>query len=61
MADYAVLRSKIATLSGFPIKNRNVKALDKNFLDSTYTSLYSLAEYDKKGPAKGRAAGFSPV
>ena len=39
--------SKIATLSGYPILNRNVKAMDKNFLESTYTSLYALSEYDK--------------
>ena len=46
--DSYYLRSRIASLSGYPIMNRNVRSLDKNFLDSTYTSLYTLSEYDKK-------------
>ena len=41
------VRSRIASLSGYPIMTRQVRSLDKNFLDSTYTSLYSLTEYDK--------------
>ena len=41
------LYSKVASLSGYPIMNRKVKALDKSFLDSTYNSLYTLADYDK--------------
>ena len=41
------LSSKIAPLSGYPILSRRVKAMDKNFLESTYTSLYTLTEYDK--------------
>jgi len=40
-------RSKIAPLSGYPLLDRRLKAIDKSFLDSTYTSLYTLTEYDK--------------
>ena len=39
---------KIGTLNGYPIFNRKIKALDRTFLDSTYTSLYTLSEYDKE-------------
>ena len=40
-------KTKIAPLSGFPLLERKIKAVDKTFLDSTYISLYSLSEYDK--------------
>ena len=40
-------RSKMAPLSGYPLLDRRLKAVDKSFLDSTYTSLYTLTEYDK--------------
>jgi hypothetical protein len=40
-------RSKMAPLSGYPLLDRRLKAIDKSFLDSTYTSLYTLTEYDK--------------
>ena len=41
------INSRIASLSGYPIMGRRVKAVDKSFLDSTYNSLYTLTEYDK--------------
>ena len=47
LAENFSLISKIAPLCGYPIFNRRVKAMDKNFLESTYTSLYTLTEYDK--------------
>ena len=41
------VRTKIGPLSGYPIQNRRLKAADRSFLDSSYTSLYTLTEYDK--------------
>ena len=41
------LFSRISPLSGYPMYRRRVHAIDKNFIDSTYTSLYSISEYDK--------------
>ena len=40
--------SRISPLSGYPSFKRRVLAIDKNFIDSTYTSLYSISQYDKK-------------
>ena len=40
-------RSSVGTLAGFPIKNRKVIGIDKNFIDSTYTNLLTVTEYDK--------------
>ena len=42
------LYTRISPLSGFPLFRRDVKAIDKNFIDSTYTSLYAVSQYDKK-------------
>ena len=41
------VRTKVGPLSGYPIQNRRLKAADRSFLDSSYTSLYTLTEYDK--------------
>ena len=41
------LNSRINSLCGYPTNRRRVLAIDKNFLDSTYTSLYTVSEYDK--------------
>ena len=41
------VRTKVGPLSGYPIQNRRLKAADRSFLDSSYTSLYTLNEYDK--------------
>ena len=41
------LSSRIGALSGYPLGTRRIHAIDKNFLDSTYSSLYSLSQYDK--------------
>ena len=38
----------LSTLNGFPDKQTRVYAIDKNFIDSSYTSLYSISQYDKK-------------
>ena len=43
-----ILNSRISPISGYPIFKRRVLAIDKNFIDSTYTSLYSVSQYDKK-------------
>ena len=43
-----ILNSRISPLSGYPMYRRRVHAIDKNFVDSTYTSLYSISQYDKK-------------
>ena len=43
-----VLKSRISPLSGYPIIRRRVYGIDRNFIDSTYTSLYSISQYDKK-------------
>ena len=40
------LKTSVAPLSGYPLLNRKLKAMDKTFLDSTYSSLYTLTEYD---------------
>ena len=42
------LSSRIGSLSGYPLGKRNVFAIDRNFLDSTYPILYSISDYDKK-------------
>ena len=42
------LSSRIGALNGYPISNRKVIAIDKNFIDSTYTSLYTVTQYNKK-------------
>ena len=41
------VRTKVGPLSGYPIQNRRLKAADRSFLDSSYTSLYTLTEYDQ--------------
>ena len=42
------LNTRISPLSGYPLYLRNVMAIDKNFIDSTYTSLYKISQYDSK-------------
>ena len=42
-----ILISRIGALNGYPLDRRNVFAIDKNFLDSTYPILYSISQYDK--------------
>ena len=44
---YQKSTSKIATLNGYPIFTRRMKALDRTFLDATHTSLYTVTEYDE--------------
>ena len=41
------LSSRIGALNGYPISNRKVIAIDRNFIDSTYTSLYTVTQYNK--------------
>jgi hypothetical protein len=43
-----ILNSRISPLSGYPVFRRRVFGIDKNFIDSTYTSLYTVSQYDKK-------------
>ena len=42
------LSSRISSLCGYPTQKRRLLAIDKNFIDSTYTSLYTLSQYDKQ-------------
>ena len=39
---------QICTLGGRPCNYREFYAIDRNYIDSTYTSLYSISQYDKK-------------
>ena len=41
------LISRIAALSGYPIRRRDLIAIDQNFLESTYDILYRVSDYDK--------------
>lgn len=47
-SDGLILSSRIGALNGYPISGRKVIAIDKNFIDSTYTSLYTVTQYNKK-------------
>ena len=42
------LNTRISPLSGFPRFRRDILAIDRNFIDSTYTSLYTISQYDSK-------------
>ena len=47
-SEYFFLTSRISSLCGYPTTKRRLLAIDKNFIDSTYTSLYTVSQYDKK-------------
>ena len=46
--DGIFLSSRIGALNGYPISSRKVIAIDRNFIDSTYSSLYTVTQYNKK-------------
>jgi len=38
---------QICALNGFPCNYRHAYGIDRNYIDSSYTSLYSISQYDK--------------
>ena len=41
------ISTSFGSLNGFPIRNRIIRGIDKNYIESSFDSLYFYSEYDK--------------
>lgn len=46
-AENIPIKTKFSSLNGYPTINRDIAGMDKNYIDSTYRSLYHYSEYNK--------------